>query len=84
MILDIGKCQACDDDWGTCKAEDECQVLDDFQEHHRQIKNNDSYVFVTPVYYGQMSKSAKAFFDRLRRCEATRGDNSVLREKDIT
>ncbi|NIO12702.1 MAG: flavodoxin family protein, partial [Xanthomonadales bacterium] len=28
-----------------------------------------------------LSESAKAFFDRLRRCEATRGDDSALHGK---
>ena len=41
----------------------------------------DACVLVTPVYWGEMSESAKAFADRLRRCEATRGDESGLAGK---
>jgi len=35
------------------------------------------------VYWGEMSESAKAFTDRLRRCEATRGDASSLAGKPV-
>jgi len=40
-------------------------------------------VLVTPVYWGEWSESAKAFTDRLRRCEATRGDESGLAGKPV-
>ncbi len=81
--LDVGKCQACDNGWGTCNKVHECQVIDDFQKLHQQVKDYDNYVIITPVYYGQMSESAKAFFDRLRRCEATRGNDSILKGKSV-
>jgi NAD(P)H-dependent FMN reductase len=43
----------------------------------------EGYVFVTPVYFGEPSESFKAFFDRLRRCEATKknGQKSILADK---
>jgi multimeric flavodoxin WrbA len=47
-------------------------VRDDFQALHQRIIAADGLVIVTPVYWGEMSESAKAFTDRLRRCEATR------------
>ena len=59
------------------------QVPDDFQRLHARVCRSDGVVFVTPVYYGQMSESAKAFADRLRRCEATRGSESGLRGKPL-
>jgi multimeric flavodoxin WrbA len=40
-------------------------------------------VMVSPVYYGEMSESAKAFADRLRRCEGTRGNESGLSDKPV-
>lgn len=70
--LQIGKCQACENGWGTCHTEHRCQVEDDFQAVHARIAGVDGLVLVTPVYWGEMSESAKAFTDRLRRCEATR------------
>ncbi len=70
--LNIGKCQACDNGWGTCQPEHRCQVEDDFQALHERLAGVDSLVLVTPVYWGDLSESAKAFTDRLRRCEASR------------
>ncbi len=68
----VGMCQACDRGWGTCQKEHECQVEDGFQALHQRIIAADGLVLVTPVYWGEMSESAKALTDRLRRCEATR------------
>jgi multimeric flavodoxin WrbA len=81
--LRIGLCQACDDGWGPCRDEHWCQVIDDFQTVHACVRQADAYVLVTPVYWWEMSESAKAFLDRLRRCEAPRGDESALRHKPI-
>ena len=77
----IGLCRACSRGWGTCLTEHRCQVEDGFQAVHEKTKQAAGYVLVTPVYFGQMSESAKACFDRLRRCEATRGDQSALTGK---
>ena len=81
--LQIGLCQACNDGWGTCRPEHVCQVSDGFQALHARVLEADAYVLVTPVYWGEMSESAKAFTDRLRRCEATRGDKSGLADKPV-
>ncbi len=78
---DIGLCQACGRGWGTCLAEHYCQVEDGFQQVHERTRAARGYVLVSPVYFGELSESAKAFFDRLRRCEATRGDDSALHGK---
>ncbi|MFO8007434.1 MAG: flavodoxin family protein [Candidatus Brocadiia bacterium] len=80
---DIGLCQACARGWGTCLKEHYCQVEDGFQGLHKRTRSARAYVLVSPVYFGELSESAKAFFDRLRRCEATRGDESALRDKPI-
>ncbi len=68
----VGMCHACDRGWGTCLSTHECQVEDGFQALHRRILAADGLALVTPVYWGEMSESAKALTDRLRRCEATR------------
>ena len=81
--LDIGLCQACDRGWGPCRTEHECQTKDDFQALHARVARADAYVLVTPVYWWEMSESAKAFTDRLRRCEATQKDQSVLFGKPV-
>jgi multimeric flavodoxin WrbA len=78
--LKVGLCQACNNGWGTCQPEHRCQVEDDFQALHARVALADALVLVTPVYWGEMSESAKAFTDRLRRCEATRprGESSLF------
>ena len=81
--LQVGMCQACDNGWGTCRTEHTCQVSDDFQALHARVVEADAVVLVTPVYWGEMSESAKAFTDRLRRCEATRGNESGLAAKSV-
>lgn len=81
--LKIGACEACDNGWGTCLEEHRCKVLDDFQALHERARRADAYALVTPVYWGEMSESAKAFADRLRRCEATRGEESGLFNKPV-
>jgi multimeric flavodoxin WrbA len=70
--LKVGQCQACNNGWGTCQPEHRCQVEDDFQSLHASLAQADALVLVTPVYWGEMSETAKGFTDRLRRCEATR------------
>ena len=81
--LNIGSCKACDDGWGTCRDEHHCKVLDDFQALHARMLKADAFVFVTPVYWGDLSESMKAFTDRLRRCEALRNTESGLYQKPI-
>ena len=70
--LNIGMCEACGSGWGTCLDGHRCQVEDDFQALHLKTLAADGLVLVSPVYWGEMSESAKAFTDRLRRCEAGR------------
>ena len=43
----------------------------------------DAYIIVTPVYWGDMSESAKAFFDRLRRCEASNKEINRVQGKPV-
>jgi multimeric flavodoxin WrbA len=81
--LKVGMCKACDNGWGTCLAEHVCQELDDFQDLHARVLQADGLVLVSPVYWGEMSESAKAFTDRLRRCEASSGSVSRLAGKPI-
>jgi multimeric flavodoxin WrbA len=77
----IGLCKACGSGWGTCLPEHKCQVQDGFQALHEKAAAAEGLVLVNPVYWGQLSESAKAFCDRLRRCEATRGEESTLKGK---
>lgn len=79
----IGNCHACGNGWGPCRNEHHCQVNDDFQSLHQSMDSIDAFVLITPVYWGEMSESAKAFTDRLRRCEALKKDKNVLEDKPV-
>ncbi len=68
--LNILKCKACDQGWGICLQSDKCILEDDFEKVHETMGQVDGFVVITPVYFHDMSESAKTFFDRLRRCEA--------------
>jgi multimeric flavodoxin WrbA len=81
--LQVGMCEACDKGWGTCLLDHECQVEDDFQALHSRVLQAGACILVTPVYWGEMSESSKAFADRLRRCEATRDEGSGLSGKPV-
>ncbi|WP_242865664.1 flavodoxin family protein [Desulfosporosinus sp. HMP52] len=79
----IGNCHACGNGWGTCRNEHQCQVIDDFQNLHASMKDMDAFVLVSPVYWGEMSESAKAFTDRLRRCEGIKKEKTCLEGKPV-
>jgi len=67
--LIIKPCVACDGGWGQCRREGTCIIDDEFQQLRDKIHAADAVVFATPVYWGDLSESAKLFLDRLRRCE---------------
>lgn len=79
--LEIGNCHACGNGWGPCRNQHECQVQDDFQKLHASMADMDAFVMVTPVYWGDMSESAKAFSDRVRRTEALKKEKTVFEGK---
>lgn len=81
--LQIGHCQACGNGWGPCRNEHECQLQDDFQDLHTSIAGIDAFTMITPVYWGEMSESAKAFTDRIRRCEALKKSKTFFEEKPV-
>jgi multimeric flavodoxin WrbA len=70
--LDIKPCIACDDGWGKCRKEGVCILEDDFKNLTEKIAKSDALIFATPVYWHDLSESAKVFLDCLRRCETGR------------
>ena len=62
--LKIDSCMAHDRGWGTCRTEGKCMIQDDFQNLREKINKADALVFSTPVYFGDLSESAKRFLDR--------------------
>ena len=80
---DIKKCNACGKrGWGICQDKHICVQKDDFNDIYKHMEEFDVYIFITPVYFHEMSESAKAFFDRLKRCDAF-NDNSKIKKKKI-
>ena len=83
QILNLNKvhvrpCQACDQGWGICLTEGRCIIEDDdFNTIHQSMADMDGYIIITPVYWWDMSESAKLYFDRFRRCEAMNKNSSV-------
>jgi multimeric flavodoxin WrbA len=69
----IKKCKACDGGWGQCRREGTCIHIDDFAEIMGKILAADALVFTTPVYWHDISESAKTFLDRMRRVETHHG-----------
>ena len=66
--MDIERCRQCEyDGWGICKTEGQCIIEDDFALVVDKIREADAAVFATPVYFGDLSESMRAFLDRLRR-----------------
>lgn len=67
--LDINHCIVCDDGWGICGTKGTCILNDDFEKLRKKIFDGDAFIFASPVYFLDISESAKIFLDRLRRCE---------------
>ncbi|MGB2983631.1 MAG: flavodoxin family protein [Candidatus Bipolaricaulia bacterium] len=81
----IERCAVCENGWGPCKREHRCRLEDDFAGLKKMFEEAEGHVWVTPVYFGEPSESFRAFFDRLRRCEATKSGSqqSALAAKPV-
>lgn len=80
----INKCYACGPrGWGKCLDNHECIQKDEFNSIYKQMDNYDVYIFITPVYFHEMSESAKTFFDRLKRCDSFNDDSKIKGKKII-
>lgn len=81
--LNIKPCIACDGGWGKCRTEGICILEDDFDALRKKIVEADALVFATPVYWHDLSESAKMFLDRLRRCETFSSFKTLKGKKAI-
>ncbi len=63
-------CRACGNGWGTCNKNGTCVIGDDFEEIYRTLREADGIAWISAVYWSEMTECFKAFFDRLRRCDA--------------
>jgi multimeric flavodoxin WrbA len=81
--MGLEHCIACDNGWGRCRREGTCILEDRFQELREKVEEADALVFSTPVYWHDISESAKAFLDRLRRCETHSGFRNLAGKRAI-
>lgn len=66
--LGLERCRQCEaDGWGICRSEGKCVIDDDFAGLVDRLGAADIAAFATPVYWGNLSESLRAFLDRLRR-----------------
>jgi multimeric flavodoxin WrbA len=85
----LGRCRVCGDGWGSCREQYRCAFGNDgFNSAQEAVRNAELLCFITPVYWGEMAEGIKCFFDRLRRCEASkrfggREADSVLAGKQV-
>ncbi|GHV34952.1 flavodoxin family protein [Synergistales bacterium] len=79
----IQACLVCGNGWGSCLDEHRCVIEDGFTALQTRLKDIEGLVLITPVYWGQQSERLKYFCDRLRRCEARKGDESILAGKKV-
>lgn len=82
-LLNIKTCIACDNGWGKCRTEGLCILEDDFEILREEISGANVTIFATPVYWHDLSESAKSFLDRLRRCETHSGFKTFAKKKAI-
>lgn len=81
---DILRCQACGNrGWGMCLKEHRCTLHDDFNRIYEDMSSYDGYIFITPVYFHEMSESAKTFFDRLKRVDVFFEESKIKGKKLI-
>ena len=80
--MDIERCRQCDSDgWGQCRREGTCIIADDLEGLMERMGAADGVVFATPVYFGDLSESLKAFLDRVRRTSWRHPEGKNLKGK---
>jgi multimeric flavodoxin WrbA len=81
----IQRCISCGErGWGVCLEDHRCFMNDDFNETYNIMGEYDGYIFITPVYFWEMSESAKAFFDRLKRCDSFNASSNIKGKEFIS
>ena len=82
--MKLNKCAMCGEGWGTCSKEHSCEFggTDGFNEAQLKIRDADAFIFISPVYWGEVSEDMKIFLDKLRRCQASKQWNG--REDEVS
>ena len=71
----ISLCKMCGDGWGSCSGEHKCWD-DNFNKVQEEFSEADAFIYITPVYWGDVSEALKNYFDKLRRAQASKRWNS--------
>ena len=66
-----------------CRYEHRCVIDDGLAGIAACLADAEGAVFITPVSWWQQSERMKYFCDRLRRCEALKGDGSIMSGKMV-
>lgn len=69
--LRLEHCRACGRGWGLCQSQGRCVIRDDFAALYEKCVAADGIVFVSAVYWHDLTEQMKAFLDRLRRAETS-------------
>ena len=78
--LHLERCRQCEDSgWGTCRTEGHCVIDDDMDSLVDKVRAADAVVFATPVYYGDLAESMRAFTDRFRRAATHMADAAGIK-----
>lgn len=86
--LHLSPCMACGQGWGHHfqpeeLPADQCVISDGFAELQAKVIDADGVIFCTPVYFHDLSESARVFLDRLRRCDWPLREKAHLRGKPV-
>lgn len=80
--LAIERCRQCDEHgWGECASKGQCVIKDDLDGIVNKIRAAQAVVFATPVYFGDLSESLRAFLDRLRRVNCNAEAKAMMQGK---
>ena len=77
--LAVERCRTCGHGYGTCQSEGRCVINDDLETVYRKMIDAPVVVFITPVYWHDLSEPLKALMDRIRRLETPH--NPLLKGK---
>ncbi len=77
--LTIERCRVCKNGYGDCKEKGTCVIGDDLEPLYLKMAEAEAIIFITPVYWHDLSEPLKALMDRLRRLETVH--NHFLKEK---
>lgn len=74
--LSLEHCRSCGRSYGACQTKGRCVIGDDFSSVYSKLVNAEGIVWISAVYWHDITECMKAFIDRLRRCETAH--NSFL------